>query len=66
MGIVAEKSLFNYSLFSATRLNVVYKMADVIAESVSSYIQDVLQNLALNHNADTALIDTHRVLSVDV
>ena len=32
MGIVAEKSLFNYSLFSSTRLNIVYKMAEIIAE----------------------------------
>lgn len=43
MGIVAEKSLFNYSLFSATRLNIVYKMAEIIAEGVSTYIIDRLQ-----------------------
>ena len=44
MGIVAERSMFNYSLFSATRLNLVYKMADIIAEGVSSYILSNLQN----------------------
>lgn len=44
MGIVAEKSMFNYSLFSATRLNIVYKMAEIIAEGVSSYILESLQN----------------------
>lgn len=47
LGIVAEKSLFNYSLFSATRLNVVYKMADIIAEGVATYLQDCIQSLAL-------------------
>ena len=44
MGIVAERSMFNYSLFSATRLNLVYKMAEIIAEGVSSYILNGLQN----------------------
>lgn len=42
LGIVAEKSLFNYSLFSSTRLNLVYKMADILAEGVSLYIRDLL------------------------
>ena len=44
MGIVAEKSLFNYSLFSSTRLNIVYKMAEIIAEGVATFIIDKLQN----------------------
>jgi len=44
MGIVAERSMFNYSLFSATRLNLVYKMGEIIAEGVSSYILNGLQN----------------------
>lgn len=44
MGIVAEKSVFNYSLFSATRLNIVYKMADIISDGICSYIFDCLQN----------------------
>lgn len=38
MGIVAERSVFNYSLFSSTRLNVVYKMAEIISEGVANYI----------------------------
>lgn len=38
MGIVAEKSVFNYSLFSATRLNIIYKMSEIIAEGVTNYI----------------------------
>ena len=37
MGIVAEKSLFNYSLLNLTRLNLVYRMAEIIAEAVSAY-----------------------------
>lgn len=47
MGIVAEKSLFNYSLFSSTRLNIVYKMAEIIAEGVATFIIDRLQNACL-------------------
>lgn len=43
MGIVAEHSMFNYSLFSATRLNIIYKMAKIIAEGVSSFIIESLQ-----------------------
>lgn len=37
MGIVAEKSLFNYSLLNLTRLNLVYQMADVIASAILTY-----------------------------
>lgn len=44
MGIVAEKSVFNYSLFSATRLNIVYKMADIISDGICSYIFESLQS----------------------
>lgn len=44
MGIIAEQSVFNYSLFSATRLNVIYKMSDIIAEGIASFILDYLQN----------------------
>lgn len=44
MGIVAEKSVFNYSLFAATRLNVVYKMAEIISEGVADFILEGLKN----------------------
>lgn len=47
MGIVAEKTLFNYALFSSTRLNVVYKMAEIIAEGVANYVTGAIQNAAL-------------------
>ncbi len=42
MGIVAEKSLFNYSLFSSTRLNIVNKMADIIADAVTDFVYSIL------------------------
>ncbi len=44
IGIVAERSVFNYSLFSATRLNIIYKMAEIIAEGLSSYVLSSLKN----------------------
>lgn len=50
MGIVAEKTMFNYSLFSATRLNVVFKMSEIIAEGVATYIIDSLQTRLLQAN----------------
>lgn len=45
MGIIAEKSVFNYSLFSATRLNVVYKMAEIISEGICAYISESAKNV---------------------
>ena len=51
MGIIAEQSVFNYSLFSATRLNVVYRMSEIIAEGVTSFVLDYIRNsLALREN----------------
>lgn len=41
MGIVAERSVFNYSLFSATRLNIIYKMAEIISDGISNYLTSV-------------------------
>jgi len=56
MGIVAERSLFNYSLFSATRLNAVYRMAEIISEGVSSFIIQNLQTAAQKEfTSDTTL-----------
>lgn len=43
MGIVAEKSILNYSLFSSTRLNIVNKMSDIICSGVCDYYFDILQ-----------------------
>lgn len=44
IGIIAEKSVFNFSILSATRLNIVYRMADIIAEGVATFIMDCLKN----------------------
>ncbi len=38
IGIVAEKSLKNYNLFNLTRLNLIYKMAESIADGIEKYI----------------------------
>ena len=38
MGIVAEKSLANYGLLNTTRLNLVYSMAEIISDGVSSLL----------------------------
>lgn len=59
MGIVAEKSLFNYSLFSSTRLNIVYKMAEIIADGVATFIIEALQSHSLSANAERALSSVH-------
>jgi putative sporulation protein YyaC len=44
MGVVAEKSLFNYSLFSATRLNMVFRMAEIISDGVANFVISSLQS----------------------
>ena len=38
LGIVAEKSLTNYGLLNTTRLNLVYTMAEIISDSISSLL----------------------------
>ncbi len=38
VGIVATKSLQNYNLYNLTRLNLVYKMAEEIANGIDYYI----------------------------
>lgn len=52
LGIVAEKTLFNYSLFSSTRLNIVYKMAEIIAEGLANYVIDVMQTRSIVQEAE--------------
>lgn len=37
LGIVAEKSIFNYSLLNLTRLNLIWSMADIIAQALSCF-----------------------------
>jgi len=38
VGIVAGKSLKNYNLFNLTRLNLIYKMAEQIADGIAKYV----------------------------
>jgi putative sporulation protein YyaC len=38
LGIVAEKSLSNYGLLNTTRLNLVYTMAEIISDGISSLL----------------------------
>ncbi|MGN0817464.1 MAG: spore protease YyaC [Candidatus Coproplasma sp.] len=43
MGIVAEKTMFNYTLFSSTRLNMVFRMAQIISDGIAAYLTDFIQ-----------------------
>lgn len=38
LGIIAEKSLSNYALLNSTRLNLVYTMAQIISDALSSLL----------------------------
>ncbi|MBR7100251.1 MAG: spore protease YyaC [Clostridia bacterium] len=38
LGIIAEKSLFNYSVLNSTRLSVIYTMSQIIADAVASLL----------------------------
>lgn len=38
IGVVAEKSTQNYNLFNLTRLNLIYKMAERIADGVEKFL----------------------------
>lgn len=38
IGVVAAKSIKNYNLFNLTRLNLIYKMAERIADGIENYI----------------------------
>lgn len=38
IGVVAEKSAQNYNLFNLTRLNLIYKMAEKIADGVEKFL----------------------------
>lgn len=44
MGIIAERSVFNYTLFSSTRLNVVYTMSEIISEGIADFVLDRIKN----------------------
>lgn len=54
IGIVAEKSATNNGLFNLTRLNLVYRMAEKIANGIENY----LNSTTLNFKTNTALFET--------
>lgn len=64
VGIVSEKSLKNYSLFNLTRLNLVYKMAEKIADGIETYIDELfglpkdsdVKNLLFNSQRNSAAL----------
>lgn len=40
IGVVAAKSVKNYNLYNLTRLNLIYKMAEKIADGIQTFITD--------------------------
>ena len=44
MGIVAEKSVANYSLLNSTRLNLVYTMSEIISDGLASLLWECCAN----------------------
>ena len=44
IGIVAGKSIKNYNLFNLTRLNLIYKMAEQIADGIVKYVNHLKEN----------------------
>ena len=55
LGIVAEKSIANYSLLNSTRLNLVYGMAELISDAISTLLWQK-QNSPVNEVIDTLSI----------
>ncbi len=47
MGRIAERSVVNYSLFSSTRLNVVYTMSEIISDGIADFVTDYLRNKSI-------------------
>lgn len=48
VGVVAGKSLQNYNLYNLTRLNLVYRMAEIIANGIEKYISYIEQKFQSN------------------
>ena len=46
IGVVAGKSFQNYNLYNLTRLNLIYKMAEIIADGVEEYIKSLHKNFS--------------------
>ena len=49
VGIVAEKSVKNVNLFNLTRLNLIYKMAERIADGIEKYISHICSENAIEN-----------------
>ena len=49
MGIVAEKSVGNYALLNQTRLNLVYKMAEVLSDALANLLFEKSSRACLAH-----------------
>lgn len=47
IGIVAEKSVKNYTLYNLTRLGMVYKMAEQISEGIIMHIEKFKQKIEI-------------------
>ncbi len=50
IGIVAAKSLQNHNLFNLTRLNLIYKMSEMIADGVYKYLSSYCKPYNENKN----------------
>ncbi len=48
IGVVAGKSMENYNLFNLTRLNLIYKMSQIIADAVVDYLKRYDKSLSIN------------------
>ena len=42
VGVVSEKSDKNFSLYNLTRLNIVYKMSEMISDGIEKFIKEVI------------------------
>ena len=51
MGVVAERSIQNYNLFNLTRLGMIYKMAEQIANGIEQYVLQCFDNKENKSNA---------------
>lgn len=45
IGIVAGKSVKNYNLYNLTRLNLVYKMSEIIADGIYKFLSNSNENV---------------------
>ncbi len=50
IGVVAEKSIQNYNLFNLTRLGMIYKMAEQIADGITQYVKENFEDTSSSDN----------------